>query len=125
MSGFGGEKEAKEPKKDVKAGVQKVSKKEPLGVTAIPGETPEPAADPFADSAAAEDPSNHLHKVKDVTDQERKQSVTKTTAVVEPESDYDTYSIYEEVDDEEFEANKGNPDYFEVNSAEYAKHVRA
>jgi hypothetical protein len=52
--------------------------------------------------------------------------VSKQPAAVDPKSladdDYDTYSVYEEVDSLEYENNKSNPDYLIVSDEEYQKH---
>lgn len=46
--------------------------------------------------------------------------VSRTTTGTD--SEYDTYSVYEEVTSEEYERNKNHPDYFQVTTEEFEKH---
>ncbi|KAK6459744.1 uncharacterized protein RJT20DRAFT_125102 [Scheffersomyces xylosifermentans] len=87
------------------------------------------------DTALVQAPSEGKHiKVKDVTAKERQEHPSVSSHGVDggaldddaDDSEYETYSIYEEVEDDEYEAHKGDPDYFEVTSGEFALHsVRA
>ncbi|CAN3371885.1 hypothetical protein DIURU_004637 [Diutina rugosa] len=78
-------------------------------------------------SAAASTPAKEALAVpavpKNTTPLTRKDSVgVASSAASSAASEYETYSVYEEVSSEEFERNKHNPDYFQVSHEEFERH---